>query len=86
MARLREAAPIAAVVLDRHMPRMGGRELLAAMRSELASPPPTIVVSSDGEQDLAARAKSLGAKAWIFKPVQPELLAAAVGRLTRARP
>lgn len=86
LARLRGGEPIAAVVLDLNMPRMGGLELLAVMRSELSSPPPTIMVSSDGEQELAARAKSLGAKAWIFKPVQAELLAAAVSRVTRNRP
>jgi len=80
-AKLQNGAPIAAVVLDLNMPRMGGLELLAIMKSEMSAPPPTIMVSSDGEDGLAERAKALGAKAWIFKPVQGELLAAAVRRV-----
>jgi two-component system, chemotaxis family, chemotaxis protein CheY len=86
LARLRTGEPIAVVLLDVNMPRMNGLELLAVMNGEMASPPPTIVISSDGEQEVAARAKSLGAKAWIFKPVQPEMLVAAVTRIARARP
>jgi two-component system, chemotaxis family, chemotaxis protein CheY len=81
LAKLRAGEPIAAVVLDVNMPRMGGLELLAIMKAELSAPPPTIMVSSDGEKSLAERAKSLGAKAWIFKPVQADLLAATVRRI-----
>ncbi|MCU0684137.1 MAG: response regulator [Polyangiaceae bacterium] len=43
---------------------------------------PIVMLTTEGQPDLVARARSLGAKGWIVKPFKPALLAATVKKLT----
>ena len=79
---LRAHAEIAMVLCDLKMPRMDGLGFLETIRGDATVPPvPVVMLTTDGAPDLIARAKRAGAKGWIVKPFQPELLLAAVRRI-----
>jgi two-component system chemotaxis response regulator CheY len=79
---VRAHAEIAMVLCDLNMPNMNGIEFLETVKGEAAGPPvPVVMLTTDGAPDLIARAKRAGAKGWIVKPFQPELLLAAVRRI-----
>ena len=58
------------VLLDLNLPKMDGREVLAAMKSDegLCSIPVVVLTTSDAEEDVL-RSYSLHANAYVTKPV-----------------
>ena len=79
---LRAHAGIAMVLCDINMPCMNGLEFLETIKGEAAGPPiPVIMLTTEGSPDLITRAKRAGAKGWIVKPFQTDLLLAAVRRI-----
>jgi two-component system chemotaxis response regulator CheY len=77
-----DAHPDAAlVVCDVNMPRMNGLELLEATR--LRRPAlPFMMLTTEGQPELIASARALGAKGWMVKPFKPDLLVAAARKLS----
>jgi two-component system chemotaxis response regulator CheY len=85
MEKLRGTPDVALVFCDVNMPRMNGLELLETMRQDPAvAGTPVVMLTSEGQASLVARAKDAGAKGWIVKPFKPEFLLAAVKKLARA--
>ena len=84
LAQLSTAKPgPALVVLDVNMPNMGGIEFLQRLRAiEGFSSLPVVMLTTEGQPRLMKEAKALGAKGWIVKPFRPEMLVAAVQKLT----
>ncbi len=78
------SAPVDLVMCDVNMPRMNGLELLESIRTSGSSSAPIVMLTTEAEPDMVARARSLGAKGWIVKPFRPELLVAAAMKLTAA--
>jgi two-component system, chemotaxis family, chemotaxis protein CheY len=78
-----EATPgIALVICDVNMPRMNGLEMVEAVRKPpIGATMPIIMLTTEGDPALVARAKQVGAKGWIVKPFKPELLVAAARKL-----
>lgn len=71
---------IALVLCDINMPRMNGLDLIEeAARRGL--PAPFVMLTSEAVPSLMRRARAAGAKAWIVKPVKPEMLVSVVHKL-----
>ena len=73
------------LLLDLHMPEMGGLELLDTLHRQGASPP-TIVISGRNDPAATRHAKAAGALAVLDKPVDDETLIRSIaGALSRSR-
>jgi two-component system phosphate regulon response regulator OmpR len=70
-----------AVLLDLQMPRMNGTEFLAACRRDPRLSTVPIVVYSGAPAD-EATAEQLGARAYLMKPVDLDVLRAVMDRVT----
>jgi two-component system chemotaxis response regulator CheY len=68
------------IMLDIHMPNMNGLEFLEQLRTR-GSTIPVIVLTAEAEPEVIRRAKELGAKAWLIKPLKLDALSAALGRV-----
>lgn len=58
------------VLLDVHMPRMSGLELLGAMR-RMKTAPPVVMVSANTQGETVRQALSLGCSGYLAKPFSP---------------
>jgi DNA-binding response OmpR family regulator len=79
---LEQTAPLL-VILDAHMPRLNGLEVLRELRRRDRGVP-VLMVSGEDQAALMARALAEGASSFLRKPVGGELLLRAVRRLTGA--
>src|SRR5258708_13751187 len=68
------------VILDMRMPRMGGLDLLAAMRAQRVTTP-AIIITAFSDVPNAVRAIQLGASDFLQKPLRPEVLRRSVQAL-----
>lgn len=74
-------ADLAMCIADVNMPRMNGLQMIEQLRR--VRPTLTIVMlTTEGQPDMIARAKAAGAKGWIVKPFKAHLLVAAAHKLT----
>ena len=73
----------ALIVLDVNMPNMSGIELLQKMRESNLTGIPVVMLTTEGQPKLMQQAKALGARGWIIKPFKPDMLVAAVRKLTQ---
>ncbi len=80
--RFREAPRPDLILLDMNMPRMNGREFLAAVKQDaaLASIPVVVLTTSDVERDVVSTYQ-LGAGGFITKPVDMEQFTDAICQL-----
>lgn len=68
------------IFLDINMPIMNGIEFMhAAKKAELAIP--VIVVSTEGSDDRKKELEELGIRAYLRKPISPEMLADCINEL-----
>lgn len=77
------ANDLSLVICDVNMPRMGGLEMLEALKSNprhasLA----VLMLTTDGHPGLIARARAAGAKGWLVKPFKPDQLVKTAMKLT----
>ncbi len=78
-----EANAYACVICDVNMPFMNGIEMLEALEeSGSKKDVPIVMLTTEGSRELIQKAKQAGASGWIVKPFKPELLVAAVRKLT----
>ena len=73
----RNVPPPGCLVVDYHMPVMGGLELIAVLR-ERGMVAPAIVITGRPNKDLEAQAARLGVRQVLEKPLADGALAAAV--------
>ncbi len=78
---LQGATDVRLVVCDVNMPRMDGLQLLERMRENPQPGPHVVMLTTEAETKLVERARQLGARGWLIKPVRPDLLAATARKL-----
>lgn len=72
----------AAIITDINMPRLDGFGFIDAVRRRNASrTTPILVLTTESEAELKARARAAGATGWIVKPFVPATLVSAVQRV-----
>ncbi len=84
LGKLLARTDIVLVICDVNMPRMNGMDLLANARKH-GLKVPFLMLTTEAQPELIERAKSLGAKGWMVKPVKPQLMVSAV-KATIGRP
>ena len=80
--KISQTPDLAMVICDVNMPRMDGIQMLSLLRED----PKTagllvLMLTTEGQPGLIARAKAAGARGWIVKPFKPDLLLGAVRKL-----
>ncbi len=77
------AMDLALVICDVNMPRMGGMEMLEAVKAEAKNAKlPILMLTTDGHPGLISRARAAGARGWLVKPFKPDQLVSTARRLT----
>lgn len=73
---------LAMVICDVNMPRMDGIQMLSMLREDPKNADLLVLMlTTEGQPGLIARAKAAGARGWIVKPFKPDLLLGAVRKL-----
>ncbi len=73
------------ILLDISMPRMGGLEMLDRLKQAPETRDiPVLVLTTEMQESMIARAKRSGAAGWIIKPVEMKLLVEAIVKLAGA--
>lgn len=76
---------LALVICDLNMPTMSGIDMLQLVKQEPRNADLFILMLTTEDQPaMMARAKAAGAKGWIVKPFKPDLLLATVRKLAGA--
>ena len=83
LSKLADNSDISMVICDINMPRMNGLEMIEHIaQSKTIKKVPVVMLTTEGQPALIQRARQAGAKGWIVKPFKPDLLLAAVNKLT----
>lgn len=71
------------IITDVNMPRLDGLSFIEKAREQHARSTPILVLTTESEPALKARAKAAGATGWIVKPFNPEQLLQVVSKVVR---
>lgn len=71
------------LIVDMNMPDLSGVETLAIIRREVATPPPSILMSADASEDVIRRALQAQFYSFIPKPLQLGILRHVVQEIIR---
>jgi len=81
--KIRSDSTLSAVICDINMPKKTGLELIEEIKAGGPnSHVPIVMLTTEGQPAMVQRAKAAGAKGWIVKPFKPNLLVAALQKLT----
>ena len=84
LGAIRARGDYAMVLCDVQMPNVTGIALLERLRDEgIVARLPIVMLTTEAQLTLIARAKQAGAKGWIVKPFKADHLVAAVRKLVR---
>jgi two-component system chemotaxis response regulator CheY len=84
LVAVQKEAP-AMVILDVNMPRMNGLDMLESLNVK-SSGLAVLLLTTEVQPSLMARAKKAGARGWMVKPVNLEQLVATVRKVIEAVP
>lgn len=74
------STPTDGLILDLHMPELGGLQTLAAL-GEMGTSLPVLILTADQYEPTVRQAAQLGAKEFVLKPPQPTVLVNRVRRM-----
>jgi two-component system, chemotaxis family, chemotaxis protein CheY len=84
LATARANLDLALIVLDVNMPVMNGLDMLDRLKQDVKTAPiPVILLTTEAQDSLIARAKKAGARGWLIKPVKPDMLLKAASQVAR---
>jgi two-component system, chemotaxis family, chemotaxis protein CheY len=73
---------ISLVLLDVSMPRLGGLEMLERMKNDPAMANlPVLMLTAEAQESEIERARRLGAKGWMIKPIRRQQLVSIANKL-----
>jgi two-component system chemotaxis response regulator CheY len=79
--------PVNLMIVDVNMPIMDGLEMIGKVRDvPRHKATPIFVLTTESGGDAAKRGKSVGATAWIVKPVKPDVLIKGIRTVLGPRP
>lgn len=73
LAKLAAHDDLRLILCDVNIPVMSGLEFLEATQG-IGSRVPVVMLTTEGQPEMIARAKTLGARGWIVKPFKPDML------------
>lgn len=79
LEKLRSLEGIKLIICDVSMPRMGGLEFLEAFAAQGGVP--VVMLTTEAQPEMVHKARALGAKGWLTKPLRPDLLLALAHRV-----
>lgn len=82
LEQLAQRTDVSLILCDVNMPRMNGIELVEAIAEKGGTNIPVIMLTTEVRADFVQRAKAVGAKTWMTKPFNRDVLVAAATRLT----
>ena len=83
LERIAEHDDLSVLILDVNMPRMNGLDMLDKLKENPKTAGlPVLILTTEAQSSMVARAKQAGAKAWLIKPVRMDLLVDVVQKLT----
>lgn len=73
------------IISDVNMPNMDGLTMVSQIKQNPAYKfTPVIMLTTEAGDDMKAKGKAAGAKAWVVKPFKPEQMISAVSKLVAA--
>jgi len=70
------------IISDVNMPNMNGIEMVTAARQNALNKfAPVIMLTTEAGDDMKAKGKAAGAKAWVVKPFKPDQLLGVIQKL-----
>jgi len=82
-AQIQSRNDLALVICDINMPNMNGLEMLESVKARIAAIGlPVVMLTTEGNPQVIARAKAAGAKGWLVKPFKPQALLSIADKLT----
>jgi two-component system chemotaxis response regulator CheY len=80
--KIKANSDAAVIICDVNMPRMSGLDLLASLQADVVlAKVPFLMLTTEGRPEVVAEAKKNGARGWLMKPLQPEMLLAVVNKI-----
>jgi len=74
------ASSVKLIISDIHMPNMNGLELLERLHVA-GSTTPVIILTAEADPEIIRRAKALGARGWLMKPLKVDYMTAMVAKV-----
>ena len=72
---------ISLVVCDVNMPNMNGLDFVKELTSTLENPPPIVMITTEGSEEIVDEAMARGANGYLKKPFTPEKIQEVLGPL-----
>mgnify|MGYP003640337918 FL=1 len=67
------------ILSDVNMPNMNGLDFIKELTETLESPPPIVMITTEGSKEIASEAMSRGANGYLKKPFTPENIRKVLG-------
>ncbi|GAB4160055.1 MAG: response regulator [Planctomycetota bacterium] len=69
------------VLSDVNMPNMNGLDFVKAIAERIPTPPPIVMITTEGSEEIVAEAVKRGASGYLKKPFTPDKIQSVIGPL-----